>query len=142
MMKALEEPTASPHISFIQGLLPHLNKFDDSEILEFQMGVLETISKINKTRKNTAQPQLLPPQTQQLPLPAIPTTIPSHSINHTPHHKCLFPITSPQIIASNHNSHKPISFQIPKPTPSATLHQPLLQRPIHRRAPTLQDLCI
>lgn len=63
MIKALEEPTASPHISFIQGLLPHLNKFDDGEILEFQMGVLETISKINKKRKNTAQPQLLPPQT-------------------------------------------------------------------------------
>lgn len=57
MIKALEEPTTtSPHISFFQGLMPHLNKFDDSEILEFQMGVLELISKINNKRKNTAQP--------------------------------------------------------------------------------------
>ncbi|KAG8247893.1 hypothetical protein J6590_051192 [Homalodisca vitripennis] len=31
MIKALEE--RSPHISFIQGLLPHLHKFDDNEIL-------------------------------------------------------------------------------------------------------------
>ncbi|XP_031328390.1 uncharacterized protein LOC116163088 [Photinus pyralis] len=65
MMKALEEPAPSPHISFIQGLLPHLNKFGDSEILEFQMGVLEVISKINNKRQNTAQPrpQVFPPQT-------------------------------------------------------------------------------
>lgn len=65
MLKALEEPTVSPHISFFQGLLPHLNNFDNSEILEFQMGVLEVISKINNKRKNTVQhqPQLLPPQT-------------------------------------------------------------------------------
>ena len=63
MIKALEEPPLSPHISFFQGLLPHLNKFDDSEILEFQMGVLEVISKIKNKRRNTAQPQFLTPQT-------------------------------------------------------------------------------
>lgn len=63
IIKALEEPPVSPHISFFQGLLPHLNNFDDSEILEFQMGVLEVISKVKNKRKNTTQPQLLPPQT-------------------------------------------------------------------------------
>lgn len=63
MIKALEEPPLSPHISFFQGLLPHLNKFDDSEVLEFQVGVLEVISKIKNKHKNSAQPQLLPPQT-------------------------------------------------------------------------------
>lgn len=62
IIKALEEPPLSPHISFFQGLMPHLNKLDDSEILEFQMGVLEVISKIKNKRKNTAQPQLLPLQ--------------------------------------------------------------------------------
>ncbi|XP_014261981.1 uncharacterized protein LOC106674054 [Cimex lectularius] len=60
IIKALEEPPLSPHILFFQGLLPHLNKFDDSEVLEFQMGVLEVISKIKNKQKNTAQPQLLP----------------------------------------------------------------------------------
>ncbi|XP_074027112.1 uncharacterized protein isoform X2 [Leptinotarsa decemlineata] len=63
IIKALEEPPLSPHISFFQGILPHLNNFDDSEILEFQMGVLEVISKIKNKRKNTTQPQPLPPQT-------------------------------------------------------------------------------
>ena len=48
MIKALEKPPISSHISFIQGLFPHLNKLDDSEILEFQIGVLEVISKIKK----------------------------------------------------------------------------------------------
>nr|XP_023030008.1 uncharacterized protein LOC111517938 [Leptinotarsa decemlineata] len=62
-IKALEEPPLSPHISFFQGLLPHLNNFDHSEILEFQMGVLKVISKIKNKRKNTTQPQPLPPQT-------------------------------------------------------------------------------
>lgn len=61
MIKALEESPPSPHISFIQGLLPHLDKFNDSEILEFQMGVLEVISKIKNKRTNTSQPQPLPP---------------------------------------------------------------------------------
>lgn len=63
MIKALEEPPVSPHILIFQGLLPHLNKFDDSEVLEFQMGVLEVISKIKNKQKNTAQPQLLPRET-------------------------------------------------------------------------------
>ncbi|KAK9881339.1 hypothetical protein WA026_015466 [Henosepilachna vigintioctopunctata] len=35
---------------------------ETSEILEFQMGVLEVISKVKNKRKNTTQPQLLPPQ--------------------------------------------------------------------------------
>lgn len=45
--------------------MPHLNKFNDDEILEFQMGVLEVISKINNKRQKTDQPrpQLHPPQT-------------------------------------------------------------------------------
>nr|XP_023028467.1 uncharacterized protein LOC111516548 [Leptinotarsa decemlineata] len=63
MIKALKEPPLSSHISFFQGLLPHLNNFDDSEILEFQMGVLEVISKIKNKRKNTTQPRPLPSQT-------------------------------------------------------------------------------
>ncbi|KAG8305666.1 hypothetical protein J6590_065587 [Homalodisca vitripennis] len=61
MIKTLEEQ--SPHISYIQVLLPHLHKFDDSEILEFQMGVLDVMKKIDNKRKQTAQLQLLPPPT-------------------------------------------------------------------------------
>lgn len=60
ILKALEEPTPNAHMSFFQGLLPHLNKFDDGEVLEFQMDVLQVISRINDKKKTG---QLPPPQT-------------------------------------------------------------------------------
>lgn len=40
-LKAVEQPRA--HKSFFRGLLSHLNKSDDGEVLEFQMGVLQVI---------------------------------------------------------------------------------------------------
>ncbi|VEN34554.1 unnamed protein product [Callosobruchus maculatus] len=91
ILKALEAPAVSPHISFFQGLLPHLHKFDDSEILEFQMGVLEVISKINNKRKNN-QSQPLPSQRPPdhssnysfLQYQSFPTTQMSHSRQFVP----------------------------------------------------------
>lgn len=83
MLKALEEPIPSAHMMFFQGLLPHLNKFDDGEVLEFQMGVLQVISNINDKRKRV---QPLPPQTlyynQNYPhsqQPSFPQYQPIHS---------------------------------------------------------------
>ncbi|XP_034833800.1 uncharacterized protein [Maniola hyperantus] len=50
LLKALEEKP-DPHISFFQGVLPHLHKYDDNEVLEFQTGVLRLISTIDAKKK-------------------------------------------------------------------------------------------
>ncbi|GBN53184.1 hypothetical protein AVEN_177002-1 [Araneus ventricosus] len=57
MLKALEQPeTQNPHMAFFQGVVPHLNKFDDGEILEFQMAVLQTIANMKEKRKRIQTP--------------------------------------------------------------------------------------
>ena len=56
ILKALErkEPEKpNSQMSFFHSLMPHLEKFDDNELLQFQMGVLQVISNI-KTRKPAA----------------------------------------------------------------------------------------
>ncbi|XP_045776072.1 uncharacterized protein LOC123874624 [Maniola jurtina] len=59
LLKVLEEKP-DPHISFFQGVLPHLHKYDDNEVLEFQTGVLRLISTIDAKKKasskNSQQP--------------------------------------------------------------------------------------
>ncbi|XP_024080747.1 uncharacterized protein LOC112126254 [Cimex lectularius] len=124
IIKALEEPSLSPHILFFQGLLPHLNKFDDSEVLEFQMGVLEVISKIKNKQKTLLNLNSFHGEH----LSTILAIIPFHSINHFPLHKCLIPINS----ASNHKSPKPISptnSNIPRVTTTIqTNSRPALQK--------------
>lgn len=48
MLKALEaDDKPNRYLSFFHGVLPALEKFDENEILKFQMGVLLLISKIN-----------------------------------------------------------------------------------------------
>ncbi|GBM52284.1 hypothetical protein AVEN_51718-1 [Araneus ventricosus] len=43
-------------MAFFQGVVPHLNKFDDGEILEFQITVLQTIANIKEKRKRIQTP--------------------------------------------------------------------------------------
>lgn len=64
ILKALEEPKPNAHMSFFQGLLPHLNKFDDGEVLEFQMSVLQAIFNINNKKRSAQLPPQAPPHYQ------------------------------------------------------------------------------
>ncbi|KAK5647760.1 hypothetical protein RI129_002652 [Pyrocoelia pectoralis] len=50
MIQALKE-TPDRHLSFFRGIIPSLNTFDDDEILEFQMSVLQTITCIKQREK-------------------------------------------------------------------------------------------
>jgi hypothetical protein len=51
----METPGLNPHLCFFQGILPHLRKYNENELLEFQIGVLQLISRIND-KKQTVQP--------------------------------------------------------------------------------------
>lgn len=72
MLKALEPEKPNSHMSFFQGVIPHLNKFGDREVLEFQMGVLGVISMINE-KKRTSQRPTLPYHRQQQSVPQPPS---------------------------------------------------------------------
>lgn len=65
ILKALQQSEQQPdsHTSFLHSLLPYLKSFDQSETLEFQMNVLQTISKITE-RKRMAQPPPVPGHSQ------------------------------------------------------------------------------
>lgn len=70
LLKALEDD-AKPinrHLSFFHSVIPAVEKLDDSEVLQFQMGVLQLISNINEQKRRaslvpsfSAQPPLLQP---------------------------------------------------------------------------------
>lgn len=60
------------HISFIQGIIPSLETFDDDEIIEFQLKVLQVVQDIKKRKKTLANvnPVTLPRTT---PTPSSPS---------------------------------------------------------------------
>ncbi|CAK1584891.1 unnamed protein product [Parnassius mnemosyne] len=43
------------HLSFFNGIIPSLDKFDDDEVLEFQMGVLQLLKNIKSCRRHSLQ---------------------------------------------------------------------------------------
>lgn len=51
------------HLSFFQGVIPALEKFDEHEVLKFQMGVLQLISNINDEKRRVSQPLNYPQPT-------------------------------------------------------------------------------
>ncbi|PNF20615.1 hypothetical protein B7P43_G04246 [Cryptotermes secundus] len=56
MLAALENETPNRHLSFFKGVIPSLEKFDDDEVIEFQMGVLQLVSNIKRRKRmNTSQ---------------------------------------------------------------------------------------
>ncbi|XP_025829964.1 uncharacterized protein LOC112903851 [Agrilus planipennis] len=57
LLKALEPVTPCSKMSFLQSLMPHLKHYTDGEFLHFQMGVLNVIENINKSKEATPQPQ-------------------------------------------------------------------------------------
>lgn len=46
-----EPKTMNRHLSFFNGILPSLDKYNDDEVLEFQMGVLQLMKKIKNSRQ-------------------------------------------------------------------------------------------
>ena len=71
IVKALEAGKPNSKLSFFHSLLPHLDKYDENEILEFQMAVLQVIANINQRKKMVScQPSLqLPVDSYQPPQP-------------------------------------------------------------------------
>jgi hypothetical protein len=71
ILKPLEAGKPNSKLSFFHSLLPHLDKYDENEILEFQMAVPQVMANINR-RKNmvSCQPSLqLPIDSYQPPQP-------------------------------------------------------------------------
>ncbi|XP_074034000.1 uncharacterized protein isoform X2 [Leptinotarsa decemlineata] len=87
VLKASEQPQQQPdtNMSFFHSLKPHLKQFDDSQILQFQIAVLEIISEIKEKEKMTQAP-------------AFPT-IPQHCCSHVPLHQ-----QSPKPLSHQHHS--------------------------------------
>lgn len=46
-----EPKTINRHLSFFNGIIPSLDQYDDDEVLEFQMGVLQLMKKIKNSRQ-------------------------------------------------------------------------------------------
>jgi hypothetical protein len=52
MIKALQAGNnPDSNMSFFAGIVPYLKSFDDDDLLDFQMGVLQLISKIKCNKK-------------------------------------------------------------------------------------------
>lgn len=47
------------HLSFFRGIIPSLNTFNEDEILEFQMNVLQTIKSIKERKKMLSSTQMV-----------------------------------------------------------------------------------
>lgn len=77
-------------MSFFQGVMPHLNRFDDNDILQFLMGVLEVFANINE-KKKAAQSQPYLYHQQQLsahtfsPIPPQLSSLCSKFISQSPY---------------------------------------------------------
>ena len=56
MLKVLEGDKPNRHLSFFHSIMPALEKFDEHEVLDFQMGVLQLISNMNKKKMKASQP--------------------------------------------------------------------------------------
>ncbi|XP_071051352.1 uncharacterized protein [Onthophagus taurus] len=48
ILKVIEAESPNHHISFFNGIVPALEEFNEGEILQFQMGVLQLIANINQ----------------------------------------------------------------------------------------------
>lgn len=75
MLKALEGDKPNRHLSFFNAVMPALEKFEEHEVLQFQMGVLQLISNITEKQRRPSQPPLFfsqPMSFQPTPPPFYP----------------------------------------------------------------------
>lgn len=127
ILKALEpkEPEKlDPNMSFFQSLLPHLNKFNAEEILQFQMGVLQIISNLHERKKGAVHPHQYTQQTNyhnpsHIAHPSFSQLSPFH--NQPP--QFLVPVPTNQISEQYHQYNQSSAvnqFSQPSPLPSQT----------------------
>lgn len=121
MLKVLEGGKEQPnrHLSFFQGIIPALEGLDENQILEFQAGVIETLSKVRRQNQNTISSQ--------------------HSAYYSRHPQYpMWPPTSVVEVGSNSPfSYQPpnqlqyanVSFHRPPPSPSSEHTPKRLQHP-------------
>lgn len=56
LLKALEPKRTCSKMSFLQSLMPHLEKYNENEFLQFQMGVLKVVEQINMQKQGLFMP--------------------------------------------------------------------------------------
>lgn len=56
MLKAFQNEMLNRHSYFFNGIIPALEKFNEDEVLKFQMGALQLISNINDEKRKFTQP--------------------------------------------------------------------------------------
>lgn len=87
LLQVLNQPEEKPnrHLSFFQGIIPSLESMTETQVLQFQAGVLKLIIEIKATRNYTSRfmtsPTHLPPSTVPQYLP---TAYSTESVNTAP----------------------------------------------------------
>lgn len=128
MLKKMEEEP-DRHLCFFKGIIPSLNTFTDDEVIQFQLGVMELITKIKKQRCSVQYHRIYHPDTTHLqPIhqtfrPQLPVSfqniIPPQS--QFPHQTFVPPSTLPyQTVLLN----VPSRIQSTSPSPQLPLTSP------------------
>lgn len=74
LLKVLEPKATCSKMSFLQSLMPHLEKYNENEFLQFQMGVLKVVENINIQKQGLFVPNQNP-------------TVVNHPAPQAPRHK-------------------------------------------------------
>lgn len=77
--KASPNAEENPHIAFIKGLLPSLNKLDDDQTLEFQAGVINLLQKIKSQKHKSSDYNRL---NEYIPTPISSTPSPFSNVSY------------------------------------------------------------
>lgn len=96
------------HMSFFKEIFPSLNTFNEDEILEFQISLLQTIAAIKRQKNHVANDQLTTsdhfPQNNRYQTHTTQQTIPTNSGQQPrlPHNFIQQSLTTQQINTMNH----------------------------------------
>lgn len=122
IFKKLQEPE-DRHVSFFKGILPSLQKFDDTESLEFQSGVIKIIQSIHRSRQTPKGPVWPVPSEHAIqPSPHMHSYYPDH-VKHTHTHWRYSPAHPPNVGNSSPATQPGITVP-PTTAYSTPLHSP------------------
>lgn len=123
MLKLLEgEKEQNRHISFFHGVLPSLNEFDEEQTLEFQIGVLQLIKKIKKSKTGVSVAQYLEDTQRQFPTYESPQTF-QYTVSAPSTSTATYPQNNQACISFNRPSYPQypgtnLNVSTPLPSPS------------------------